>query len=127
MKEYYKQPDATAGFFWRDDNGMEWGCTGDVGYVDEDVILKHSAVDQCEVVGVEGSDGYDLLYAYIVKKKETTKNDEQIILELQALCEEKMESGFIPKQFVVLTKFPVKASGKRDMEQLKEMAKKYNI
>ena len=36
MKEYYKRPDATEEFFWKDLEGREWGCTGDVGYVDED-------------------------------------------------------------------------------------------
>lgn len=39
MKEYYKRPDATKEFFWRDPDGNEWGCTGDVGYVDPDGFL----------------------------------------------------------------------------------------
>ena len=36
MKGYYKRSDATKEFFWRDSNGNEWGCTGDVVYVDSD-------------------------------------------------------------------------------------------
>lgn len=81
MKEYYKRPDETAKFFWKDEKGNEWGCTGDVGYVDEDgfvfvqgrktdvftnkagekvycfdiedEILKINEVFQCEVIGID--------------------------------------------------------------------------
>ena len=94
MKEYYKRPDATAEFFWKDAVGNEWGCTGDVGYVDEDgfvfvqgrasdffvnklgehvycfdvedEILKLLQVYQCEVIGVHTEDGY-LIYKDTLK------------------------------------------------------------
>ena len=35
MKEYYKNPEATRAFFYVDDNGVKWSCTGDIGYIDE--------------------------------------------------------------------------------------------
>ena len=31
-----KDEKATAEFFWKDSEGREWGCTGDIGYMDED-------------------------------------------------------------------------------------------
>lgn len=34
MKEYFRNPDATAAFFKQDGAGQIWGCTGDIGYVD---------------------------------------------------------------------------------------------
>lgn len=39
MKGYYKNPTATDDFFWEDDAGNLWACTGDMGYVDEDGCL----------------------------------------------------------------------------------------
>ncbi len=39
MKEYYKRPEAMEEFFYTDKDGREWGCTGDVGYIDEDGFL----------------------------------------------------------------------------------------
>ena len=36
MKEYYKNPEATAKDIWVDENGRRWFKTGDAGYIDED-------------------------------------------------------------------------------------------
>lgn len=36
MKEYFKNPVATNEYFYKDENGTLWGCTGDIGYVDEE-------------------------------------------------------------------------------------------
>lgn len=39
MKEYYKNPVETKKYFYEDQNHCIWGCTGDIGYVDEDGYL----------------------------------------------------------------------------------------
>lgn len=93
MKGYCKSPEATAEFFKTDEDGNAWGCTGDIGYVDEDgevfvlgratdccrlndgeivflfdvekEILKNEAVQQCKVVDIETQEGVRLV-AHIV-------------------------------------------------------------
>lgn len=152
MKEYYKRPDATAEFFWKDPHGQVWGCTGDVGYVDEDgfvyvegrgsdtltapsgktvycfdiedVILKHTAVHQCEVIGIDCDDGYEVPYAFVVLKKDHTDSMEKIVEQIQQQCEKELSPESRPCQIEVLERFIIKPSGKRDMELLKEMAQK---
>lgn len=39
MKEYYKNEEATNEYFYIDENGRKWNCTGDIGYIDEDGYL----------------------------------------------------------------------------------------
>lgn len=39
MKEYYKNKEATDEYFYVDENGRKWNCTGDIGYIDEDGYL----------------------------------------------------------------------------------------
>ena len=39
MLEYFKNPDATADFFYTDVNGDRWSLTGDIGYINEDGSL----------------------------------------------------------------------------------------
>ena len=81
MKGYYKNQAATDEFFYTDEQGTVWGCTGDIGYVDEDgviyilgratdsatldsgkkvylfdiedVILREESLSGCKVVAVE--------------------------------------------------------------------------
>ncbi len=146
MKEYYKRPDATKQFFWKDSNGNEWGCTNDMGYVDsdgfvfiegrandffttksgkktycfdvEDVILQCNSVDQCEVVGVTTQNGYEVAYAFVV-----IKNDIEDVDVLLDACREKIDEESVPVNISVIDRFPIKPSGKRDMEKLIEMAR----
>jgi len=46
MIEYFKNPEATAEFFYIDENGNRWSKTGDIGYMNEDgslVVLGRKA------------------------------------------------------------------------------------
>lgn len=36
MVEYYKNPEATSEYFYRDPSNVKWNCTGDVGYIDNE-------------------------------------------------------------------------------------------
>ena len=147
MKEYYKRPDETAKFFWKDEKGNEWGCTGDVGYVDEDgfvfvqgrktdvftnkagekvycfdiedEILKINEVFQCEVIGIDTKEGYDNPFAFIVLKENVSKDSKEMIQYIDKYCKEHISNDSIPVAYKILDKFPVKASGKRDMEKLR--------
>lgn len=148
MKEYYKRPDATKEFFWRDPDGNEWGCTGDVGYVDQDgflfvegratdyfttksgekiynfdienVILEVDGVYQCEVVGRKQPDGYEEAFAFIIFSEKANKD--KVLSEVQRICKKRLKTEQIPVEFRVLDSFPVKPSGKRDMEKLIRIA-----
>lgn len=148
MKEYYKRPDATAEFFWKDAEGREWGCTGDVGYVDKDgfvyvegratdyfttksgdrvynfdienVILENEYVDQCEVVGRKNADGFEEPYAFVILSKGVDAT--MAISNIEGLCKIKLIREQVPIEIKVLESFPVKPSGKRNMEQLIKMA-----
>lgn len=144
MKEYFKQPSATAEFFWKDSRGQEWGRTGDVGYVDEDgfvfvegrandcfttkngkcycfdienIILQDEGIEQCEVVGARSESGYDKPVAFVVAKSEEVSVD-----RLYELCKRNLTEDKVPVKINVIDRIPVKPSGKRDMEKLKEMA-----
>lgn len=147
MKEYYKRPEATAKFFVRDSHGREWGCTGDIGYVDEDgfvfiqgrvndtmtvasgekvycfdieaLILQNKDIDQCKVVGIPAGDGFEKPVAFVVMKGE--KKDVHLD-SVKACCSGKLANDCIPVAVHVLDTFPIKASGKQDVEKLKEMA-----
>ncbi len=147
MKGYYKRPDATAEFFVKDSQGREWGCTGDVGYVDEDgfvfiqgrvndtmttapgekvycfdieaLILQNRDIDQCKVVGLPAGDGFEKPVAFVVMKGEKREN---LLGSIKACCLEKLPKDCIPVAVHVLDAFPIKASGKQDVEKLKEMA-----
>ncbi len=149
MKEYYKRPDATAEFFWKDLEGNEWGCTGDIGYVDEDgfvfvqgrasdffinkcgehiycfdiedLILNLEEVYQCEVVGVPAGDGYDKAVVFVVLK-DGVKNESESQSVIEEYCTKNIDVNSRPELVHLLEKFPVKSSGKRDMEKLKEIA-----
>lgn len=150
MKEYYKRPDATADFFWEDLQGNEWGCTGDIGYVDEDgfvfvqgrasdffvnkcgehiycfdvedEILKIEQVYQCEVIGVPTEDGYDTPVAFVVLK-DCVADCADCKKLIEAYCAENIGENYRPEILHIIDEFPVKGSGKRDMEKLMEMAK----
>lgn len=148
MKHYYKNEEATNNYFYTDYKGRTWGCTGDIGYVDEDgdvfvlgraediftsqegrkvynfdienVIYQSGNVAQCEVVGLKTGQGYDVPVAHIIKESAYAGTDTELVQEIQELCRKGLESDSIPRGYKICTSFPVKASGKRDMEKIQQ-------
>lgn len=146
MKEYYKNEDATKAFFYQDDNGVLWGCTGDMGYVDEDgfiyilgrmsdtfmtaegenvycfdvenQIFKNDNIAQCEVVGIDMGN-YDVPVAHIILNKECTTPVDEIICNIHSLCKDNLPEHGIPHGYKICDAFPIRISGKRDMEKIK--------
>lgn len=149
MKEYYKRPDATSEFFWIDNNNQVWGCTGDVGYVDEDgfvyvegrindtfqstsgknifcfdienIILEHEDVYQCEVIGISVGD-YDEPFAFVTLKNGKEVNVENIKMQITEICSDRLNEESQPKFLEILERFPIKPSGKRDLDELRKIA-----
>lgn len=99
MKEYYKNEEATNEYFYTDENGRKWNCTGDVGYIDQDgyLYIEGRASDYSMI-------GDKKVYNFDIEK--TVKNVEGIanvdVLEKKDEQEEnKMAVHIIPtKEFM---------------------------
>ncbi|MCM1440095.1 MAG: acyl--CoA ligase [Roseburia sp.] len=154
MKEYYNSPDATEEFFKVDLNENIWGCTGDVGYVDEDgfvfvlgrasdyfiaqdnkkyylfdienIILLNNNIDICEVVTIDSTKyGREILTAHIILKKGFAGDINDLIIELDTMCKEKLPPCTVPLGYKVRKSFMIKPSGKRDTLSLKNEHEDY--
>lgn len=147
MKEYYKNPEATENFFYKDAEGNLWGRTGDIGYVDEDgfifilgrsndvftgengqqyycfdienVILENENIAQCEVVGLSKGT-YEVPVAHIVLEDGCALSEKEIVESIHANCIKKLPRECVPCGYKLCGAFPVKNSGKRDMELIRK-------
>ena len=147
MKEYFKNPEATEKYFYTDENGNKWGCTGDIGYVDEEgfiyilgrasdkfisktgrevfcfdiknVILQNENIASCEVVALQ-KDNYYVPVVHIVLEENCRDSQESILDTIHHLCLDKLEDDCIPCAYKIRKNFPVKSSGKKDMEALRQ-------
>ncbi len=146
MHGYYKNPEATKEYFHTDDKGRIWGCTGDIGYVDEDgyvfvlgrvtdcyntsegicvynfdienVILRDKAVALCKVVGVDAN-GNTVPAAHVILEEGSNEEIATLVRRLDNICHENLESYAIPQYYKIRKAFPVHPNGKRDAEALK--------
>ena len=146
MKGYYKNPEATAAFFTEDEQGNVWGCTGDIGYVDEDgevfvlgraadscllengelvylfdieaEILKNEAINQCKVVDVE-ENGMKKLVAHLVLQ-ENVENRENVISSIWNDLRKTLPPYMVPDYYKIRSFMPVHANGKRDVGILRQ-------
>lgn len=147
MKGYFKNEQATNEYFYKDRNGIVWGCTGDIGYVDEDgevfilgratdcyytndgkrvfqfdienVILQNDAVVDCKVVQ---SIEKNMVVAHIVLHDKSEQNQRDIIKKIHQNCVANLEQCAIPTHYKICDSFPVHSNGKRDIETLKNDA-----
>ncbi|MBS6196027.1 MAG: acyl--CoA ligase [Clostridiales bacterium] len=145
MKEYYRNPNATMDFFHEDEKGILWGCTGDIGYVDEEgdvfvlgraadsyitaegirvyafdaenVILEDKAVSMCKVVETT-VEGHKVPVMHLILK-EDAEETEKVIQRIRVKCQSRLASYAIPKYYKLHDGFPVHTNGKRDVEALK--------
>lgn len=148
MKYYYKNEAATREYFYVDAKGNTWGCTGDIGYLDEDgyVYVLGRATDcftastgrkiynfdienmaymsenvaRCKAVALPTKQGYEIAVLHVVKEDNYKGTDAQLIKELQELSNKYLEKDSIPSGYKICGRLPVKASGKLDMEKLKQ-------
>jgi long-chain acyl-CoA synthetase len=74
----------------------------------EDVVLKHSPVDECAMVGVPDGRGSEIPILF-VKKKENTSLDEN---EIMSHLKKHIARFKIPRRIVFLEDFPKTATGK---------------
>ena len=134
-------------FFYTDEDGRRWGCTGDISYVDEDgfvfiegrkneyfarhngkklylfdvekVALSDAAVSQCEAVITElGKKRVLILHILLQEKNQETS--QVIVKRISESYEQKLPECAKPNYYKIRTSFPVHASRKRNVEALKE-------
>lgn len=146
MKGYFKNSEATDKYFYKDNDGNLWGCTGDIGYVDdegfvyimgratdyfvsangnkiycfdiESVVLENENVAQCEVVGIE-KQGVFVPIVHIILEDDCKLSEFVLLNEIHQNCLSKLSEDCVPAGYKIRKVFPVKSSGKRDMETIK--------
>lgn len=142
MLEYYRNPVATNEFFYKDNSGLKWCCTGDIGYINkkgeifvlgrkndcfftqdnkrvylfdiENVIMKDERVDQCKVVDMDFGE-YTAAVAHIVLKHSVEGNIYTIISEIDSLSRGHLADYAVPKLYKIRASFPLTPNGKRDI------------
>ena len=144
MKGYFKNEQATNEYFYKDNNDIVWGCTGDIGYVDEDgevfilgratdcyytndgkcvyqfdienVILQNDFVSDCKVVQTADK---SMVVAHIILKDECNQSGQGIIARIHKGCADSLKDYALPTHYKIRKSFPVHSNGKRDNEALK--------
>ena len=144
MKGYFKNEAATNEYFYKDSNGTVWGCTGDVGYVDEDgevfilgratdcyytndgkrvfqfdieeVILQEDSVSDCKVVQTVDK---TMVVAHIILKEGCEQDAQEVIAKIHKNCIDKLDVFALPTHYKIRDSFPVHSNGKRDNGALK--------
>jgi long-chain acyl-CoA synthetase len=146
MLGYYKNPEATAEFFREGKDGQVWGCSGDMGYIDEvgnvfiegratdyiisesgskvwlfdieSVLLADEAVQLCEAVGLE-VDGANIPVAHLVLHQACQEPPETVIRRIHASCTTALPPEAVPRAYKLRDSFNTLPSGKRDTLSLK--------
>lgn len=147
MLEYYKNRAATKDYFWNDKNGVVWGCTGDIGYIDEDgllfvlgratdcatldsgkkvylfdiedILLQEEVLSGCKVVAVE-ENGKTLLVAHMTVRKDVDYDCETLARKICENCKKNLPADEVPTKYKFRDSFPVHSNGKRDNNALKQ-------
>lgn len=146
MKGYFKNENATKDFFREDAQGNCWGATGDIGYIDKDgfvyvlgrkedmficngrrvygfdvehVILQNEYVNQCKAVCLTDAQGLSRIIVHLVLEENAIERKAEVIKAIHMLCRDSLEADCVPCGYRIWDTFPVKSSGKRDVEQLK--------
>lgn len=146
MKGYYNNPDATKAFFKTDERGVEWGCTGDIGYVDgdgevfilgrmvdsfvnedgkriflfdsEDIINESLDVIASKVVDVKNN-GSSAIVAHIVVQKDSIEDLDAFIFMTHKRCKESLSPDSVPHYYRIRDYLPVNRNGKLDVEAMR--------
>ena len=141
MLGYYKNPEATAQYFHKDEKGNIWACTGDMGYVTEDgnvyvdgrisssyvndnneviylfdierAVLDIEQVRQCKVV-VSEINGRKMHVVHVVLNRDV--DSQKIWNVMKEYCSKKLPQSHMPAWIKLYdSALPVAASGKLDV------------
>lgn len=145
MKGYLNNQKETNEILEKDKKGKIWVHTGDLGYMNEDgvlffvqrlkrmlivsgynvypshiedVIMNHSAVLNCGVIGVPHPYKQEVPKAYIVLKD--TKVKSQIKKDIKDYCKKNLSTYMMPKEFVFRSSLPTTMIGKVNYRELEK-------
>ena len=116
MLEYYKNPEATAEFFYTDKNGTRWSQTGDIGFLNEDgslVVLGRK--NDYSVIGGKSFYNFDVENAIL--SSDTVKLCE---VQTHPASEEKLVAHIIWSDDAVTT---IKQNVEKQYKMLRELQK----
>ena len=148
MLGYYKNSAASKDYFYIDEFGKKWNCTGDIGYMDkngnlyidgrandysmvngefiynfdiEKIINNIPGVKLCDVLSRKIKENYDQLIAHIILEENIEKAEQKrILLEIQSKIYESTHNiNMVPLIFKIWKEFPYAKSGKRDIQKMK--------
>ena len=144
MLGYYNNKEATNIILKKHSDGKIWVHTGDIGYINENgslfiidrikrmmirhdgfkifpsiienVIVSHEAVQACKVVSIADSEHSQgkLPKAHIVLKNEYKQKEQQVIIEIQELCLNKLPEYCQPVDYKIRDFLPLTPVGKID-------------
>ena len=144
MKEYYKNPLATMEYFYYDDFGVKWNCTGDIGVINENgeidvlgrandfsyindkkiynfdienAIRKLPDIQNCDVF----TDNDNQLVAHIILNDQSRTDFDDLMIKIQeSIYNDYQDIDYVPEIFKFRDSFPAAKSGKRDVKSMKQ-------
>lgn len=147
MLEYYKNQKGTDDYFFIDNLGNKWNCTGDIGYMDmngnlyvegrasdysiingqkiynfdiEKIIKNVKNVKLCDVLSKTDGKTEQLVAHIILNDGLSDKEGMTILAEIQSrVYEETKNLNMVPFIFKIRKEFPYAKSGKRDIQKMK--------
>lgn len=149
MTEYYKNPSATEEFFYIDEFGTKWSCTGDIGYIDkngnlyiegrkndftiveghkvynfdvENIISEMPEIKMCDVIENNNKLAVHMILEDSIKSEMESNLDKalDLIEKIQIEVYEKSNDQYmVPELFKIRTEFPYAKSGKRNVDLMK--------
>ena len=146
MIGYFANREETDKYFYIDENGHKWNCTGDIGYIDakgnlfvqgrasdytivngekfynfdiENIIKQIDGVKLCDVLHRNINDKQELVVHLILEDNLENINHYDIFRRIQdAVYKETHNLNMVPNVFKVRSEFPYAKSGKRDIRKI---------
>jgi long-chain acyl-CoA synthetase len=145
MLGYYKNEKATENYFYTDESGNVWACTGDMGYVTEDgnlyvdgrisdsyinkdgetiylfdierAILNIEQIRQCKAVVSEiNQEKHHVAHISL----DSGANIDDVLCKIKAHCEKILPQNHIPNLIKIHNdSLPVSPSGKLNIEEMR--------
>ena len=146
MIGYFKNEEESKKYFYVDQNGHKWNCTGDIGYIDrkgnlfvegrasdysiingekfynfdiENIIKNVDGVKLCDVLHRDLNGKQELVVHLILEEKDGKLNYDELFKNIQnRIYQETHNLNMVPYIYKVRKEFPYAKSGKRDIGKM---------